>query len=316
MRNSKVFFILFTLALSVGFVFGLITTKKGSPKIVTTSVSPSFPPTPVKEVTVLAVGDVMLGRSVNNQSLSHRNFAWPFLETAGVLRSADLTIGNLENPLVKNCPPHDNGFIFCAPDEAVSGLIYAGFDVVSLANNHATNYKIEGLENTKKVLEQNGILSAGLGVPAIVRRGDTDFAILAYNDIGIYPGVSNYNEHEIEKELAMAREQGDLVIVFFHWGEEYTATPTKRQVELAHRAIDLGADLVLGAHPHWVQTEEVYKDKHIFYSLGNFIFDQEWSQETKEGMAVRFTYQDKNLLKIDRLPVLIQNYGQPRFIAP
>ena len=104
----------------------------------------------------------------------------------------------------------------------------------------------------------------------------------------------------------------DVVIVSIHAGVEYTRKPTQEQVDFAHLAIDSGADVVIGHHPHWIQTIEIYKNKPIFYSLGNFVFDQEWSLDTKEGLIVQLTFNSSQLTKAELVPVIIENFCCPR----
>lgn len=103
------------------------------------------------------------------------------------------------------------------------------------------------------------------------------------------------------------------MIVAFHWGTEYTSTPNSTQIELAHSTIEAGADLIIGNHPHWVQGIEQYKGKFISYSHGNFIFDQMWSQETKEGVLGKYTFNNDGLINVEFIPVIIDEYSQPRF---
>lgn len=273
------------------------------------------PPTPIPITTILAVGDIMLGRSVNLQSRKYQDYRWPFLQVAEVTGAADIFFANLENPIVGDCPPIDHGFKFCSPLESVTGLQHAGLDVVTLANNHATNYGLGGLESTKDSLSTAGISHTGLGEPAVLDSEGTTFAFLGYNDVGKLPYISPADPLSLVSDIESAKLLSDVVIVSFHWGSEYTASPSARQVQLAHLAVDAGADAVIGHHPHWVQSDEVYRDKPIFYSLGNFVFDQMWSEETKWGLAVRLTFQGSTLTKIDRLPVYIENYGQPKFSA-
>jgi len=268
---------------------------------------PSFAPsprvTPDKPVTLLFVGDVMLGRSVNQHIYESNDPSWPYIYVKDVLRSADITYINLESPLVSNCPVVESGMKFCGATSNVQGLVDAGIDVASLANNHATNYGSAGLSETVKLLSDSGIAPIGVGTSSSIVREGYLYTFLSFNDVG---------EDASAKLTTIPKRAKELVIVTFHWGSEYQSQPNNRQIMLAHKAIDLGADLVIGAHPHWVQTKEIYKDKPIYYSLGNFVFDQEWSLKTKQGLAVRFTYRGTELLKTEELPVLIENYGQPR----
>lgn len=296
--------------------FSRPTTKPNTDYLPLTSRSPAPVPetqSEFKPVTLIFTGDVMLGRSVNKNIVVHNDPTWPFKKVADVLSGADITYINLENPLVKNCPVIETGFKFCGNLENAKGLQYAGVDIASLANNHTTNYGPEGLTSTIEALELYGISPVGLGSPVrIVGQGQT-FTFLSLNDIGPYPGIDNVDPDTLSDKVTRAKVKGEVLIVTFHWGHEYQSTPSARQVMLAHQVVDAGADLVIGAHPHWVQTKEIYRDVPIYYSLGNFVFDQEWSLETKRGLAVRTTYYGDRLYPIEELPVLIENYGQPRW---
>lgn len=261
-------------------------------------------PSPDNLVTILFTGDVMLGRSVNKNIQDSRNPSWPFVYVQDILASADITYINLENPLISDCPVVESGMKFCGDIGNVAGLVNSGIDVVSLANNHTSNYGLDGLNETIATLESNNIKAIGGARSTTLVSGNHKYTFYSYNDVG---------EDAFKWVIKFPKQNHELVIVTFHWGAEYQFTPTSRQVTLARLAIDSGADLVLGAHPHWVQTSEIYKGKPIYYSLGNFVFDQEWSAETKRGLAVRFTYLGLDLHQTEELPVLIENYGQPRW---
>lgn len=276
------------------------------------SPTPTLAPS-TQPITILFTGDVMLGRSVNQNIIKNQNPSWPFEYVKDVMLSADITYINLENPLVSNCPTTGTGMKFCGQLDNVKGLLSAGVDVASLANNHTTNYGHEGLQETVQVLSDNGINVVGLDGPVVISRSDTKFSFVSFNDVGRLPGISQADSQNIQAQILDAKAQSDYVTATFHWGEEYQATPNTRQVSLAHEAIDYGADLIIGAHPHWVQTKEVYQGKTIYYSLGNFVFDQEWSPNTKKGLVVKATFSGSTLIGFDELPVLIQNYGQPRW---
>ena len=121
----------------------------------------------------------------------------------------------------------------------------------------------------------------------------------------------------LKADVAAARKAGaDIVIVFPHWGIEYRATPTAAQKRLAHAAIDAGADLVIGNHPHWAEAMEVYKGKPIWYALGNFVFDQTWSEPTMEGITLELTFNGTKLVQVRMRPHLILDRAQPNFMNP
>lgn len=267
-------------------------------------------------VTMIATGDVIPARSVNQGMVKRNNFSWPFEKTADFLKAADFTIINLETPLIAGCTPTIEGMIFCGDPKAVEGLLFAGVDIATLGNNHIGNYGEEGVLETEKILKDAGIAPVGNTVFYKEVKG-IRFAFLAYNDIGApEAGVSWADDTTITADVQEAKSTADIVIVSFHWGVEYTDVPTQRQINLAYATIDAGADVILGNHPHWIQPVELYKGKYIVYAHGNFVFDQEWSIETKLGVVGKYTFYDKKLVDVEYLPVRIEDYGQPYFLFP
>jgi len=267
-----------------------------------------------KLITVIATGDVIPARSVNFQTSQRNNYNWPFEKTADILKSADITFINLETPLMKNCGLTQEGMKFCGSDKHIQGLNFAGVDIVSLANNHSANYGKPGIDETEKLLEDNGISVTGLNGPVFKEIKAIKFAFLGYSDIEKTPLVSTAEEERIKAEVAEAKKNSDVVIVQFHWGTEYITPPEERQKYLGRLAIDSGADLVIANHPHWIKPIEFYNGRLITYGHGNFIFDQEWSQKTKEGVVGKYTFYGKDLIDAEYLPVEIVNYGQPYFL--
>jgi len=264
---------------------------------------------------LIATGDVIPARSVNFQATKRNNFRWPFEKTADVLKKADITLINLESPLVKDCPLTNEGMIFCGDLRHLEGLVYAGVDVANLANNHLGNYGEEGIKSTVNLLKSASILSTGLSGLIFKDIGGVRFAFLGYNEIGHSESMLSWmNEEKIVSEIKEARKQADVIIVSFHWGVEYTEQPSDRQRQLAHLAIDVGADLIIGNHPHWIQPVEIYKNKLITYAHGNFVFDQMWSEKTKQGVVGRYTFYDDKLIDVEFLPIFIEDYGQPHFL--
>ncbi len=219
--------------------------------------------------------------------------------------------------------------VFNAPKPNVQGLINHNFQILSLANNHALDQGLDGLRTTRDWLEKHGIKYTGTGntlseawQPAFMDAGGVRVAFLAASYASINDGGRQDNglvariEHtaELEKAINLARSQADFVIVSMHAGTEYTVKPNQAQVDFARLAVASGADMVIGHHPHWVQEKEVYCPKTktsktfgpqevltlssedlalgckpIYFSLGNFIFDQNWSKETSQGLALKIT---------------------------
>lgn len=269
---------------------------------------------PVDSVRVLvATGDVIPARSVNYQTVVRNNFRWPYEYVSDILQKADVTFINLESPLISNCPLTNEGMKFCGDIRHIGGLLFAGVDVASLANNHMGNYGKNGVDSTASLLRSADILPVGTGSPIIKKVRDLRFAFLSYNDVedGI-DMIVKADEERIVSQIKEAKKESDVVIVAFHWGIEYTNQPTERQQKLAHLAVDAGADLVLGNHPHWIQPIEIYKNRLIAYAHGNLVFDQMWSEKTKEGVIGRYTFYNNELVDAEFIPTVIYNFGQPR----
>lgn len=266
-------------------------------------------------ITIIATGDVIPARSVNYQTIKYNDFHWAFEKTADFLKNADLTVINLESPLIPNCPIVNDGMTFCGDERHIKGLTFAGIDVATLENNHTDNYGNAGIENTIKILNDAGIKAVRENSPQTVDIKGTKFAFLAYHDL-VNPQNNTVStvEEKIANDIKQAKKSADVVIVAFHWGVEYTEQPTERQRMLAHLAIDSGADLILGNHPHQIEPVEIYKNKLIVYAHGNFVFDQMWSEETKKGVVGRYTFSDGKLVDAQFFPVYIKDYGQPYFL--
>jgi poly-gamma-glutamate synthesis protein (capsule biosynthesis protein) len=263
-----------------------------------------------KTVKIILTGDIMLGRSVMTQSLKRVDPKYPFLKVADRLNSADIVFANLEAPFVEGCQKTDTGVKFCADPSLVEGLSYGNVSVVSLSNNHMNNYGQAGLAETKKVLTGAGIDYIGDGNLAVKEINGIKFGFLGFNFISRRPTALEL------KMIADSKKLVDVLVVGVHWGTEYQAEPNTTQKEIAKQIIASGADVIAGHHPHWVQTVEKIQDKPVYYSLGNFVFDQPWSEETKEGLAVELTFSGKTLVKEEKLPVYIEKLGQPILQLP
>lgn len=294
-----------------------IQTLKPTPKPLTLEsiFDQNFPIIDDQKITLLATGDIIPARSVNFQTVSRNNFIWPYLNISPILKDTDLTFIDLETPLITNCPITQEGMKFCGDQRNIEGLILSGVDVASLANNHSTNYGPEGINQTIDLLTQNNITPTGIKGPIYKTVKGIKFAFLAYNDISPNPSyISNADEQKITQEVKEAKQNADIVIVQYHWGTEYQSQPDQRQVDLGHLTIDAGADLVIGNHPHWIKPIEIYKDKLITYAHGNTVFDQMWSEQTKQGVLGKYIFDGKNLIDVEYIPIYIKDYGQPEIL--
>lgn len=265
-----------------------------------------------KIITMITTGDVIPARSVNYKTVTMNNFLWPFEKTAGVLKNADLTLINLETPLLKDCPLTNEGMVFCGDQRNIQGLVYSGVDVAGLANNHSGNYGQEGIDETIKLLSKNNIDAFYDNIIYKKIKG-VNFAFLGFNILDCGNDLKRCKKN-ITVRTSIARKNANIVLVAFHWGDEYTPQPNKNQVELAHLTIDNGADLIIGNHPHWIQPVEIYKDKFIIYAHGNFVFDQMWSEKTELGVIAKYIFYEKGLIDVQFFPIKIQSYGQPYFL--
>ena len=271
-----------------------------------------------REVRLLAVGDVMLGRYIA-KVMNSRGADYPFQEVAANLKRGDIVFGNLEavvcdDGLAPVFP--DKPFNFHASPSAAKALKTAGFHVMSLANNHAMDYGPEALAETRRLLEENGIIAFGAGediaaarTSVIITAKGVRFAFLGYgvaHSRRVYarrsgPGIAPIEINMIRKDIEAIRGKVDVLVVSLHWGKEYDTIPSQKQRQEAHQIIDWGADLILGHHPHVMQGIETYKGKVIAYSLGNFVFDQkkdgaDWS------IMLACTFRGKELHSVETIP--------------
>ena len=276
--------------------------------------------------TLFFAGDIMLARGVESKiSESGENANLPFKDVAAQISKADISFANLESAFYNKPSFSHNNLVFSAEPKFISGINNAGFDILSTANNHTFDRGEAGLDFTYNWLNQNGILPIGTQLSChegqIITRNNIKFGFLGYsytamNDGGVItnPKVCDANDlTQVTEDIQNLRWKVDFLIVSVHMGEEYTRSPNEFGVKFAHNAVNSGADLLIGHHPHWIQKIERYKNKWIFYSLGNFVFDQNWSQDTKEGLTVEVNFKGKDLNKIELKPVIIENYCCPRF---
>ena len=277
------------------------------------------------------VGDIMFSRAVGSTTMRVGDFSFPFLKSANVLKSADITFGNLESPISDKGKNRGSIYSFRADPRMIEGLQLAGFDVLSLANNHIWDYGAEALLDTVARLNKEGIKTIGVGpdsagatAPARFRVKGVDVVFLGYTNLypeslwatSGSPGVSPFQEEEIIDLIRKEKAESDLVIVSMHWGEEYQPTSNLSQQLLARRMVEAGADLIIGHHPHVEQEWEKYRGGWIFYSLGNFVFDQTQSEETMRGLALRVQVVAGRVAIIERVPVQISPSLQPELGNP
>ncbi|MFN8532767.1 MAG: CapA family protein [Dehalococcoidia bacterium] len=286
--------------------------------ILTTARAP-LPPglDPAKLRTIVVTGDVIPARYVNYKLTARGDFIYPFRATIDVLKDGDLRFINLETPLMKRCPIVTSGYQFCGSPQFVDALSWAKIDMVNLANNHSGNYGFEGVEETIEHLKAAKIAYTGWGDPAYLDIRGVRYAFLGYNGVG-----AKLDKEKIKRQVAEARKNATVVIVQFHWGKEYVTVPAIEPGvaeddprEIGRLTIDAGADLVVGNHPHVVQGVEIYQGKLITYAHGNYVFDQMFQRDVREGVIGRYVFYDRWLVGAQYFPTLIDDYTQPRLLA-
>lgn len=263
-----------------------------------------------KTILIAFFGDMMFDRNVRAM-WAKRGGDYPFAAIGAVdplFREPDLVVGNLEGAISPRLPPVKT--IDFAFDPAVADLLLKyGVDAVNLANNHALDQGRAGAVSTKAELKKVGIgyfgdevVDSGFVWQTSVRGRKIAF-------LGFNLTDNAFDEKAAETAVRAAAQANDLAIVEVHWGDEYKPLPNKKQKELGRKFVDWGAAAVIGTHPHVIEGMELWQGKPIFWSLGNFIFDQDWSVETKQGLAVSLEFE--NSATTARLyPVRIDR-GQP-----
>jgi hypothetical protein len=297
---------------------------------------PTVPgPAPPEPTTLTVVGDVMLSRGVTDPRSALRPLS-------PRLRSADITVGNLESTLSTEGPPQQGGDSFGADPGVIGWLRLAGFDALSLANNHAGDFGDAALLTTVRLLRESalGPFGAGRDVldasrPALVERHGVRFAFLGFNAIGETPtagpetpgalsvrmpprtGPLQQNDlRHVTEQVELLDDRVDVVVVLPHWGTQYTHAPEPVQRTVARRLVDAGADLVVGGHPHWVQGLDVHDGVVVAHSLGNFVFDMDFMVETQQGVILEATYWGEELKAIALVPYRMDGSFAPRLAAP
>ena len=277
-------------------------------------------PTPLPRAPITRLilgGDVMLSRHVGRLARERRDPAWPLRDLAQTLNAADIAFVNLESPFSDRGRRVETGMVFKAEPDMIEALKIAGVDVVSTANNHARDQSGHGVEFTLDWLSQHGIAAAGSGrssqeahAGAIVTRNGMRFGFLAYT---YDQSNGNHRDHDervavldlaaMRRDVAELKQRADVVVVSMHAGYEYVPRPNLQQTDFAHAAIDAGARIVVGHHPHVIQPWERYSNGVIFYSLGNLVFDQFQRVETQHGLLAEVVFAGRTLLHAGVLPV-------------
>jgi poly-gamma-glutamate capsule biosynthesis protein CapA/YwtB (metallophosphatase superfamily) len=292
---------------------------------------------PVPEVTTLtAVGDIMLGRRVGAR---HRvDPAAPLKPFAKRLAAAEITVGNFESTLSTAGSPTQGGDSFAASPRLIPGLRAAGFDLLSLANNHVGDYGDRALRQTLDRFTATKIDTVGAGRdlaaarrPVVIQRDGVRVGFIAVDSIGESPagtrnraGTNRLNMpprtgpldraalRRINSDIRSLNKRVDVVIVLTHWGTQYTHRPEPSQRAAARAFADAGADLVIGGHPHWVQGFETVGGAAVVHSLGNFVFDMDFQTKTREGIFLEIVLWGGAVKAVEPVPYVIDGAFTPR----
>ena len=271
------------------------------------------------EVTV--VGDLMLTRGVPDAAAA-------LAPMSALLRRADVTVGNLESTLSRRGAPTQGGDSFGGSSTLLEPLRVAGFDALSLANNHTGDFGAPALLDTVAALRRSPMQPFGAGRdvgqalrPAIVERDGVHFGFLGFNAIGETPRAERGSpgalsvrmpprtgplvRADLDRVLTAVRRtarQADVVVVLPHWGTQYTHTPEPVQRQVGRALVRAGADLVVGGHPHWVQGVDAVGGVPVLHSLGNYVFDMDFMRQTMQGVVLQATFWGPRLKAIRLLP--------------
>lgn len=281
---------------------------------------PSEPEPEITQTKLFFVGDIMLSRSVGKKMDRENDYTWPFIHIAPYLRQAEIVFGNLENPVSDKGRNVGSIYSFRANPQTIQGLSLSGFNALSIANNHIGDWTREAAQDTLDLFDTYGIHAVGGGMnkkeahsARTITHKDTTFGFLAYSLIGPHyirateskAGITTPSRENMIADIEHAKEISDVVIVSLHFGEEYETEANQYQKDLARSLVDVGAKLVIGHHPHVLQPGEFYKDGYIAYSLGNFVFDQHFSEETQTSAILEIIMEEGEIVSATETPVRI-----------
>ena len=271
-------------------------------------------PLPHTGATVLFAGDMMFDRTIRT-AIEEKGGDYIFSCINDVLRDSDLVVANLEGPITSTSSVSvgspvggKNNYTFTFATSTAALLARHNIRLVNIGNNHIMNFSRWGLEETKRYLDEAGVGYFGdPGRQTIVkaRFSGLSLTFINYNEFNPSTGSGQAASTTIA-QIRAARESGGIPVVYTHWGIEYATTSSAYSRELAHRFIDAGAEIVIGSHPHVVEEHEMYRGKNIYYSLGNFIFDQYWNDDVRNGLLVRVEFSASGVQSVQEIPIRLE----------
>lgn len=271
---------------------------------ITTAVTEAVSPKPTT-TTILFVGDMMFDRYIR-QTIRNKGDVHLFGCVIPLFEKADVVVGNLEGPITMHSSVSEGSIVgspenfrFTFPTTTATMLAQYNIKIVNLGNNHSNDFGAEGIVSTRRALTDAGVVYFG-GFAG-------DSPVYRTTIQGVNLSFVNYNQfggdvpETVANVIATERAADRFVIVYTHWGEEYSV-PTERDRMIAKRFAESGAGIIIGSHPHVVQTHELIGDTPVYYSLGNFIFDQYWTKEVSNGMALLVTISSTGMVQIEERP--------------
>jgi len=265
---------------------------------------------------LIAVGDIMLGGRARRAILAHGP-SYPFAAVKPLLSLSPIILGNLEGPLAANATRKRRNFSYRVDPELALAMADAGINVVTLANNHLVDCGRRGVTETIESVEAAGVACIGAGrdreqahEPVILEHGGLRLGLLGYYwnrrcaATDSLPGSAMDPPEALASDIAALRRRADRVVITFHWGIPYERQPLDADRQKARLAIDLGADAVIGHHPHVVQPFEIHRGKPIFYSVGNFTFGS--GNSRGEGLLLGFRF-ERGTTTVAVFPLYVKN---------
>lgn len=316
------------------FIVSLILDYKPTPKapasvIVATTEEPKEEVKKEPEITHLKMifaGDIMMDRGVRARVEKSFDGDYNKIFENINLKDYDIFFANLEGTISDKGADRGGRFSFHMDPRVMDAIKNAGVDIVSVANNHVGDWGRAAYIDSLSRLHNADILYTGGGMnkeeaenPTIIDKNGIKLGFLGFSDVGpswmpaseTKAGLLLAYDAHFAEIISNASKQVDYLIVSFHFGEEYKTVHNKRQEELAHKTVDNGAKIVIGHHPHVPQDTEYYKDSFIAYSLGNFIFDQSWSEATMKGMLLELTLSSTGEIETQEKNIQLNKYFQP-----
>jgi hypothetical protein len=276
-----------------------------------------------QSVTLTAGGTVVLARGVHRVIQRQNNVDYPWLGTRAIFKQSDINVVNFKSPLIDDFEYPKSSWKLYGKSIYAKSLKNANIHVVSVSGNHMGDAGKTGLLDTIRTLKEHGIESVGAGAThneaytcKVMGVKNIQFGFLAFNNVPGSIGKAEKSktgiawlDNDALNAISRCKAVSDLVVLMVNWGTEYVHKPREKEVAWAKKLVDYGADIILGDQAHWVQQHQTINQAHVSYGLGNYIFDQHWSEKTKEGILQTFVVYNKKLQYVHTIPVKLNRKG-------